>query len=220
MSRCMALILTIASTISICAAQNEVKYADEQEMPASLVEDSYAIFQMVLPSNAIEWSDVKRTQWLLQDTTTAVPLKADCNGEGAMDIRRSVTPPDSRQSEWNEVLSDFDVRCHERYKLDGSRFHEAVPCIYWMMLPRSATGAASAALSRHRITSCRHRQLRTTSRERRVCTAFPVCISIVPIRSQRCISAWGADRCAATRPGLFWKSRAMEPGRDSGGFIA
>jgi len=127
MSRCMALILTIASTISICAAQNEVKYADEQEMPASLVEDSYAIFQMVLPSNAIEWSDVKRTQWLLSDTTTAVPLKADCNGEGAMDIRRSVTPPDSRQSEWNEVLSDFDVRCHERYKLDGSRFHEAVP---------------------------------------------------------------------------------------------
>jgi len=108
----------------MCAAQNEVKYANAQETPASLVEDSYTIYQQVLPSNAIEWSDAKRTQWLLQDTTTAVPLNAACNSGS---LHHSVTPPASRLVEWDEVLADFDARCHERYKLDGSRFHEAVP---------------------------------------------------------------------------------------------
>jgi hypothetical protein len=111
----------------MCPAQNEAKYANAQETPASLVEDSYTIYQQVLPSNAIEWSDEKRTQWLLQDTTTAVPLNAACNSGSTSDLHHGVTPPASRLVEWAEVLADFDARCHERYKLDGSRFHQAVP---------------------------------------------------------------------------------------------
>jgi hypothetical protein len=127
MFRCLALIFTIVSTFSMCAAQDEVKYADAQEMPASLVEDSYTIYQQVLPSNAIEWSDAPRTQWLLQDATTAVPLTANCKSGFMTDLHSSVTAPASRQSDWVEVLADFDARCYERYKLDAARFHMAVP---------------------------------------------------------------------------------------------
>ena len=126
---CRYLSLVLASTFiaTMCAAQNNLKYADAQEMTASLVTDSYIIYQQVLPSNAIEWSNVKRTQWLLQDTTTAVPLSTACNGGLMSSPHRDVTPPETRKAEWDEVLADFDARCHERYKLDGARFHQAVP---------------------------------------------------------------------------------------------
>jgi len=111
----------------MCVAQDGLKYAGAQEMPASLVADSYTIYQQVLPGSAIEWSNAKRTQWLLQDTTTAEPLTEACSNASMTGLHHAVTPPAPRKAEWDEVLADFDARCHERYKLDAVRFHQGIP---------------------------------------------------------------------------------------------
>src|SRR5947209_8747467 len=71
--------LAAGGVLFAAAAQTETKFADATEMPLDRAADSYAVFAVVLPSNAIEWSDAPRTQWLLEDVTTAKPLAEPCN---------------------------------------------------------------------------------------------------------------------------------------------
>jgi hypothetical protein len=97
------------------------------EMPLERVADSYAIYRQVLPSNSIEWSDVKRTEWLLQDVTTATPLAEPCEGKHAMGPTEAVTPPADRKAEWDEVLADFNEHCHDRYKLVSGNLALSLP---------------------------------------------------------------------------------------------
>jgi hypothetical protein len=119
--------LVAAGLAVMAGAQTGPTYAPATEMPLELVADSYAIYQSLLPSNSIEWSEVKRTQWLLQDVTTAKPLSAACDASGMTDLPRAVAAPAERKVEWDEVLEDFAVRCHDRYQLNGANFTLAVP---------------------------------------------------------------------------------------------
>ena len=111
----------------VMSAQTAPSYAPAIEMPPERVVDSYAIYEQVLPSNAIEWSEVQRTQWLLQDVTTAKPLSVACDTSGMTDLPKAVTPPDERKAEWQEVLDDFTAHCHERYQLDAAEFRLGLP---------------------------------------------------------------------------------------------
>jgi hypothetical protein len=123
---------TKVSVVAVCLcmtafSQTEIRYAAATEMPLQFVADSYEIYQTVLPSNSIEWSDVARTQWLLQDVTTAKPVSADCNASDMTDLPKAVEAPPDRRAEWAEVLQDFAARCHDRYKLDRAHFRSDIP---------------------------------------------------------------------------------------------
>jgi hypothetical protein len=106
-------------------------YAVAQPMPTDREEASYAIYSKLLPGNQIEWGDAARTQWLLEDTTVAVPLEGVCASGGpmvgSMNPHQSVKPPQERQAEFAEVLADYDAHCHDRYQLDPSKFHLSLP---------------------------------------------------------------------------------------------
>jgi len=119
--------LTVGGLLLMAAAQTETKYAGATEMPLDRVADSYIIYQQVLPSDEIEWSDAPRTQWLLQDVTTAQPLSAACETLGMADLPKAVTPPAERKAEWDEVVADFTAHCHDRYKLNGNNLKLALP---------------------------------------------------------------------------------------------
>jgi hypothetical protein len=125
--RSVAALLVAVFLTAMATAQTEIKYAPAMDMPLELVADSYAVYQTVLPSNAIEWSDVHRTQWLLQDTTTAKPLSASCDASEMSDLPRAVEAPPERQAEWAEVLQDFAARCHDRYRLDDGHLKSNPP---------------------------------------------------------------------------------------------
>ena len=108
-------------------AQTDGKYASATEMPSDRIADSYAIYQQVLPSNAIEWSEAPRTQWLLEGVTTAKPLSVACDASEMTDLPKAVTPPPERKAEWQEVLDDFAAHCHDRYQLHAENFKLALP---------------------------------------------------------------------------------------------
>jgi hypothetical protein len=119
--------VVVAGAAMLVGAQTQVVYSDAGMMPMERLADSYAIYQALLPSNSIEWSEVKRTQWLLQDETTAKPLASACEGSEMTGLSSSVAAPAERQAAWNEVLSDYAAHCHDRYKLNAAEFKLDVP---------------------------------------------------------------------------------------------
>ncbi|GAA3756459.1 hypothetical protein GCM10022270_13860 [Terriglobus aquaticus] len=96
-------------------------------MPTALAADSYAIYSQLLPSSQIEWSDVPRDFWLLEGTTTALPLESSCATGGSMNPHVAIKAPDAQKANFDEVLADFDRRCHERYQLDAAQIHTRLP---------------------------------------------------------------------------------------------
>jgi len=126
MSRSLSRVLVLSFAFALHAQEIE-KLATPAEMPIDRVSDSYAIYQIVLPSDAIEWSDVPRVQWLLEDTTTAVPLGASCLQGGFMNPHQSLEAPDEAQADLAEVLKDFDAHCHERYRFRGDLLATKIP---------------------------------------------------------------------------------------------
>jgi hypothetical protein len=119
-----------AVVLSGTAAQQkpaEPRYAAVSSIPSDRSEASYAIYSQLLPGHQIEWGDVSRTQWLMEAATKAVPLDDSCTTGGMLNPHTSVRPPAERQSEFAEVLADFDAHCHDRYVLEASRFHLKVP---------------------------------------------------------------------------------------------
>lgn len=119
--------LAIGGIVLMAAAQSEPAYAPPTDMPLDRVADSYVIYRQVLPSNAIEWSEVKRTQWLLQDVTTAMPLSAECTTQQMTDLPKAVKAPEERKVEWDEVVADYEAHCHDRFKLTSGNFALALP---------------------------------------------------------------------------------------------
>lgn len=96
-------------------------------MPQDRVADSYAIYSQLLPGNQIEWGDAPRSQWLVEDTTKAVPLNNPCVGGDGMNPHQSINAPQQRQADFAEVLADYDAHCHDRYQLDGSKLRLDLP---------------------------------------------------------------------------------------------
>jgi hypothetical protein len=107
-------------------------YAQPMPMPGDRAEDTYAIYSQLLKSGPIEWRDVKRAQWLIEDTTNAMPLNVPCNPAPGTDVmpmnpHNAVKAPEDRQEEWNEVLADYDQHCHDVIRLDRDSFRTELP---------------------------------------------------------------------------------------------
>lgn len=100
---------------------------DPRPMPQDRVTDSYDIYSQLLPGDQIEWGNVPRSQWLVESSTTAVPLNSSCATGGMMNPHDAIQPPGDRQAEFAEVLADFDAHCHERYLLDASKLRMEIP---------------------------------------------------------------------------------------------
>jgi hypothetical protein len=106
-------------------------------MPADRAKDSYAIYSQLLKSGPIEWRNVSRKQWLIEETTNAMPLDVSCGPvadhpgmnrhTGGIEPHTAVQAPADRQSEWNEVLADYDQHCHDVIQLDRQSFQTELP---------------------------------------------------------------------------------------------
>jgi hypothetical protein len=96
-------------------------------MPKDRVADSYDIYSQLLPGNEIEWGNVPRSFWLMEDTTTAVPPDSPCATGGMMNPHTAIQAPQAQQVVFDEALADFDAHCHDRYLLDSSKFHVKLP---------------------------------------------------------------------------------------------
>lgn len=107
--------------------QAKPEYAAAVPMPVERVADSYAIYTQLLPSNVIEWSDAPRTQWLVEDVTSAEPVGSSCASDGMMNPHQAISVPADRAVEFAEVLADFDAHRHERYALDAAQMHAQLP---------------------------------------------------------------------------------------------
>lgn len=111
----------------ISGAQVRQNYAPARPIAASDVADTYAIYSELLPGNVIEWGEVPRSVWLIEEASKAVPLGAACLDGGMMNPHQSIRAPENRRTELQEVLADFDARCHDRYTLEAARFHLRLP---------------------------------------------------------------------------------------------
>ena len=101
-------------------------------MPGDRAEDSYAIYSQVLKSGPVEWRNANRRQWLIEDTTNAIPLDVACHPASkvnpmGMNPQDAVKAPEDRQPEWNEVLTDYDQHCHDVIQLDLESFRTEPP---------------------------------------------------------------------------------------------
>lgn len=95
-----------------------------EPMPQDRIADSYTIYSQLLPGNQIEWGNAPRSQWLVENTTKAIPLDNPC----ASGIpHQGISPPQERQAEFAELLADYDAHCHDRYQLDASKFRLRLP---------------------------------------------------------------------------------------------
>jgi hypothetical protein len=73
--------------------------------------------------------------WLVQDTTiTAIPPDEPCQGkpgathfESSMNPHVGVHPPEDQRQDFNEILTDFDLHCHDRVALDPHKFTLSPP---------------------------------------------------------------------------------------------
>ncbi len=127
--------LFAAMTLAAAAGQQksaepgyaEPPYSAAQAMPSDRAAAAYAIYSQLLPGNHIEWGDAQRSFWALEAITKAEPLTEPCSTGGMMNPHRSVKPPQQRQAEFAELLTDYDAHCHDRYLLDASRFQLQLP---------------------------------------------------------------------------------------------
>ena len=104
------------------------RYAQPMPMPGDRAQDSYAIYSQLLKSGPIEWREADRKQWLIEDSTNAVRLDVDCGVENTgLSPRGAVKAPENRQTEWNEVLADYDQHCHDVIELDRDGFRTKLP---------------------------------------------------------------------------------------------
>jgi hypothetical protein len=107
-------------------------FAHPMPLPGDRADDSYAIYSQLLKSGPIEWRNANRRQWLIEDNTNAIPLDAACHPATGVDSmgmnpHEAVKAPKDRQTEWNEVLADYDQHCHDVIQLDRESFRTELP---------------------------------------------------------------------------------------------
>jgi hypothetical protein len=101
-------------------------------MPRNRADDSYAIYSQLLKRGPIEWRNASRRQWLIEETTNAIPLEVACHPAAevnpiGMNPHDAVNAPEDRQTEWNDVLTDYDQHCHDVIQLDRESFRTELP---------------------------------------------------------------------------------------------
>ncbi len=62
-------------------------------IPQDVTADSYQIYSELLPGREIEWGDVPRTFWLMEEATKAEPLDSPCATGGMMNPHKAIRPP-------------------------------------------------------------------------------------------------------------------------------
>jgi hypothetical protein len=131
--RAAILMLVLIGVVARLSGQDAEKprYADPISMPGDRAEDSYEIYSQLLKSGPIEWREVKRSQWLMEATTSAKTLETPCNAAphsgGFLNPHSDVEAPEDRKAEWNEVLADYDQHCHDVIELAPSSFKTELP---------------------------------------------------------------------------------------------
>ena len=107
-------------------------FAKPMPMQPDRNKDSYVIYSLLLESGPVEWRNSSRSQWLIEDTTNAMPLDVPCRTSSESDTLMmsphfAVKAPEDRQAEWNEVLADYDQHCHDVFQLDRDSFMTKLP---------------------------------------------------------------------------------------------
>jgi hypothetical protein len=130
--RTFALLLTCLGLAAQLPGQpgGTPRFAPPMPMPGNRAEDSYAIYSQLLKSGPIEGRNTSRRQWLIEDTTNAIPLDVACHPASkviGMNPHDAVKAPEDRQIEWNEVLADYDQHCHDVIQLDLESFRTELP---------------------------------------------------------------------------------------------
>lgn len=101
-------------------------------MPQDRSADSYRIYSVLLPVGELGEPGWPRDLWLLSDTTIAVvPLDQPCFSQDVdgvnMNPHAAIEVPPDHQQDFQEMLEDFDTRCHERVQLTPESFNLVVP---------------------------------------------------------------------------------------------
>ena len=105
-------------------------------MSSDRAADSYLIYASLLPFGEAANPDWPHGMWLIQDATVpVVPLDEPCKPKtsarprhhGSMNPHVAVHPPPSRVQDFNEILADFDVHCHDRVSLSATAWQTTVP---------------------------------------------------------------------------------------------
>jgi hypothetical protein len=132
--RPFTLLLTCIGLAAQLAGQpgGTARFAPPMPMPGDRARDSYAIYSQLLKSGPVEWRNATRKQWLIEDTTNALPLDVACHPASRimsmeMNPHDVVDAPVDRQTEWNEVLTDYDQHCHDVIQLDSEGFRTELP---------------------------------------------------------------------------------------------
>jgi hypothetical protein len=113
------------------------RFAEPAPMPVDRVKDSYAIYSQLLKSGPIEWRNVSRKQWLIEELTNAMPLDVSCGPAanhtgmnrhtGGIEPHTAVQAPADRKAQWNELLADYDRHCHDVIELNRQSFQTELP---------------------------------------------------------------------------------------------
>lgn len=114
--------------VSSAAGQGPIgNYAPATELPRTRVIDTYAIYSQLLPGDHIEWGNVARTQWLVEQTTASLPLGISCEKGGSLNPHQAIQAPAGRSAELAELLMDYDAHCHTSFVLKANHFHLPLP---------------------------------------------------------------------------------------------
>lgn len=116
--RLSRLLLVAAVAVAAAAiAQQPATTPTPIPMPSDRAADSYAIYSLLLPSNAIEWGEAPRTFWLVEDRTSIHGL----------DPKEAIQAPKGREPDLQALLDDFDRHRGEVIALSADGFRTELP---------------------------------------------------------------------------------------------
>jgi hypothetical protein len=126
--------LPLASSYAV--AQNPADQPAPIVMPADHASDSYRIYSSLIPLGETGLPGWPHKIWLVADTTiAAVPPDHPClpptlsSNDPAFEMNphMAVHPPRDHMQDYNEILEDFDMHCHDRIALTAEPFHVSTP---------------------------------------------------------------------------------------------
>jgi hypothetical protein len=108
------------------------------QMPADRISDSYSIYSSLIPLGETAAKGWPHELWLVRDTTvTAVASDQPCaptpstaasaRFDTGMNPHSAVHPPEDQQENYNEILQDFDLHCHDVLSLDPDAWKLSAP---------------------------------------------------------------------------------------------
>lgn len=108
-------------------------------LPSDRRADAYAMYSSLLPFGQTATS--KASSFPVSDTTIDVLMpRAPCwvphatnalawAQGGTNNPHNAVTPPDADRRDYEEVLTDFDMHCHDRYRLEAGAWKTTAPVL-------------------------------------------------------------------------------------------